>query len=424
MKERYGQGYKIATALVERLINGPPIKSEDGNALQKLSIALTNCKNTLQDVGYLSKVDNPDSLQKIVRRLPLPLRRSWRDKADDITNDEQREITFHDFAKFADAKARAMAHPVFGDVKDDPKVGKKDSKGSINRRGANFATSGNDGHHTDVNNKQPDSSISSTVTMRLPAKCPFCNSHHVLVRCKDFKKLRVGQRLQFVRSKGLCVNCLLSGHFVRECPKSSFCKVSGCQSKHSTYLHPQRDAQDPEETSPHENTNEHEVSVPGGNAASNAQSSFISADGQCASIGAGKSATALPIVPVRVKAKGSNRSTITYAFLDSGSNTTFCSYKLVETLGIEGDKTRLSLTTLGKQNCMMSCNLFSLEVLDLEDNYFVDLPSVFSVPSLPVSNDSIPTQEDVIRFPYLRDLQIRTIDSDIGLLIGCDVPKA
>ena len=125
-------------------------------------------------------------------------------------------------------------------------------------------------------------------------------------------------------------------------------------------------------------------------------------------------------MPVRVKAKGSNRSNVN----DCGSNTSFCSNKLVETLGIEGERTRLSLTTLGKQNCMIRCNLFSLEVFDLDENNFVELPSVFSVPSLPVSNDSIPTQEDVISFPYLRDLQIQTIDSDIGLLIGCDVPKA
>ena len=96
----------------------------------------------------------------------------------------------------------------------------------------------------------------------------------------------------------------------------------------------------------------------------------------------------------------------------------------METLGIEGDKTRLSLTTLGKQNCVMSCNLFSLEAFDLDENHFADLPSVFSVPKLPVSIDSIPSQEDVISFPYLRDLQIRTIDADIGLLIGCDVLKA
>ena len=53
LKERYGQGYKIATALVERLMSRRPMKNKDSKALQKLSIALTNCMNTLQDVGYL-----------------------------------------------------------------------------------------------------------------------------------------------------------------------------------------------------------------------------------------------------------------------------------------------------------------------------------------------------------------------------------
>ena len=106
-----------------------------------------------------------------MRRLPHTLRRSWRDKADDITNNEHREITFHDLAKFVDAKARAMIHPVFGDIKDDPRIGRKDSKGSTNRRGANFATSMNDGGRTDVN-KQPDSSLDSTMATRLPPKCP------------------------------------------------------------------------------------------------------------------------------------------------------------------------------------------------------------------------------------------------------------
>ena len=48
----------------------------------------------------------------------------------------------------------------------------------------------------------------------------------------------------------------------------------------------------------------------------------------------------------------------------------------------------------------MNCNLYSQEVFDLAENYFVDLPSVFSVLSLPVSSDSIPTLEDVISFSY------------------------
>ena len=59
-----------------------------------------------------------------------------------------------------DAKASAMAHPVFGDIKDDPKVDRMDSKGSTIK------------------------------------EAPILQ--------EDFKKLRVGQRPQFVRSQGLC----------------------------------------------------------------------------------------------------------------------------------------------------------------------------------------------------------------------------
>ncbi|XP_044172087.1 uncharacterized protein LOC122956485 [Acropora millepora] len=93
-------------------------------------------------------------------------------------------------------------------------------------------------------------------------------------------------------------------------------------------------------------------------------------------------------------------------------------------LDIEGEKTRLSLTTLSKHNCITECVLFSLEVFDLAENNLVELPTMFSVPVLPVSKDSIPRQDDLLRFPYLRGIQIPSIDSEIGLLIGSDVPKA
>ena len=46
LKERYGQNYRIAAAHVQRLIEGPPIKSEDGTALQQFSVQLTSCTNT------------------------------------------------------------------------------------------------------------------------------------------------------------------------------------------------------------------------------------------------------------------------------------------------------------------------------------------------------------------------------------------
>lgn len=95
LKERYGQSYKIATAYVSQITNGPPIRNKDGTALQKFSVLLTSCKNTLKEIGCLSKIENPDSLQKVVERLSFPLRQKWRDVADDITY-KQREVTFED----------------------------------------------------------------------------------------------------------------------------------------------------------------------------------------------------------------------------------------------------------------------------------------------------------------------------------------
>ena len=68
LKKRYGQGYRIACAFVDKLANGPPIKSEDGDALRRFSTTLTGCKNTLKEIGYLSKIENPDTLKAIVNR--------------------------------------------------------------------------------------------------------------------------------------------------------------------------------------------------------------------------------------------------------------------------------------------------------------------------------------------------------------------
>lgn len=140
LKERYGQGYKLATALEDRLTNGLPIKHKEGNALQKFFVLLTSCENTLQEIGYLNKIENPESHQKVVKRLPFPLRLKWRDVADDITNNAQREITFTDLTKFMKARARALTHPVFGNISGDSKGTCKNLKGSKNRKGSNFAT--------------------------------------------------------------------------------------------------------------------------------------------------------------------------------------------------------------------------------------------------------------------------------------------
>ncbi len=106
LKSRYGQNYKIAVACITKVIHGPPIKAEDGPALERYSVLLTSCKNTLKEIGYINKIENSDPLQRIIEHLPFGLRQKWRDMADSITETEKREVTIEDVTNFVERKAR------------------------------------------------------------------------------------------------------------------------------------------------------------------------------------------------------------------------------------------------------------------------------------------------------------------------------
>ena len=48
--------------------------------------------------------------------------------------------------------------------------------------------------------------------------------------------------------------------------------------------------------------------------------------------------TGIGVILVRVRAKGSDKSVITYSFLDNGSNPSFCTESFMKKLGINGQQ--------------------------------------------------------------------------------------
>ena len=133
--------------------------------------------------------------------------------------------------------------------------------------------------------------------------------------------------------------------------------------------------------------------------------------------------TGLAVVPVKVKAPGQDVAVETYAFLDSGSNSSFCSEDLAHQLGLSGQQTTLALTTMEKENSRAESHIVRLEVLDLEEDNLVELPMVFTRPKLPVSTDNAANQENIDRWPHLAGIKIPRIDAGVGLLIGSDAPE-
>lgn len=408
LKSRYGQPYKIASAYVDKVVNGPQIKSEDGEALQKFSVLLTSCRNTLKETKYLSKIDNPDSLRGIVNRLPYDARKRWRFTADNISEREDRQVTLDDIANFVEREARAATHPVFGDISGNLKDKESHKKKPpVRPKGSSFGTqTGKTDAKKDKQEEKKESGYSR------PVKCIFCHSSHVLRECKMFQQKSYSEREEFAKKKGLCFNCLIPYHRARDCRKPAAC--TDCGGKHAMILHP---PPPPNSERQSEDTNQSEMT--------GINNGFVEIEKtQCSSFGVSRSRIGLAVVPVKVKAEGSRNIVVTHAFLDGGSNSTFCTEALLKQLGLHGKKTEFSLTTIEKENSITKSSLVSLELFDLEEENLVELPTVFSVKSLPVSAEDVPKQDDVDRWPHLHGIQVSELDVPVGLLVGNDNIKA
>ena len=170
-------------------------------------------------------------------RLPFSVRQKWRKVADEITEAKAREVTIADIADFVEKKAHILTHPIFGDIISKPKSKSViDGKRPANRRLSSLAA---DAHNA---SSSTDSGVSDDTLVLGPREptlsCPLCKATHWLSQCKDFRRRNVSERYQIAREEELCHKCLIPGHYAPVCPKTSFCKVDGCEDKHSTFLHP------------------------------------------------------------------------------------------------------------------------------------------------------------------------------------------
>ena len=70
---------------------------------------------------------------------------------------------------------------------------------------------------------------------RPPERCRLCKSAHSLDDCEKFAKMSYAEKLEVVKSNGLCLGCLRYGHMKRDCRGKKVCAT--CKGFHPTSLH-------------------------------------------------------------------------------------------------------------------------------------------------------------------------------------------
>ena len=133
-----------------------------------------------------------------------------------------------------------------------------------------------------------------------------------------------------MRQNKLCDYCFKQGHNAWFCRNDNLYTVKGCQRKHHHLLHRDWKPAHAEEDQSHASTC---------NPSTVGMTSSISKESILNQV-------FLNVVPVRVYSKKSCVDTL--AFLDQSSMTTLCDEHLLKSLGISGEKTSYSITTVNQ----------------------------------------------------------------------------
>lgn len=412
LQHHYGDELKIASAYIEKALKWPQIKSEDGKLLSAYALFLIGCHNTMQDVDYMAEMDNPTNMRVVISKLPYKMRENWRNVAYDIHERTGRRARFSDLVEYIDRQAKVKNDPLFGDIQEQTSadVGKK-SKASdfkqkkVTTKGSSFVTSVSTEQkkESETSNRGTKAQLDKTVC----ARCLFCQKNHALNSCFKFKEQAHLDKIEFLKTKGLCFGCLTQGHLSKDCKRRLTCQE--CSKMHPSILHI---AKENSLTSSSCDENK-----PGRRTASIDHET-------CGYTGAGNSECILAIVPVKIKSKKSNKIVKTFAFIDQGSSATFCTESLMRDLNLRGRKTEILLRTMGQEKSVHSHILSDLEISGLESEDYIELPKVFTQKEIPVKQENIPHQQDLEKWPYLRQVNLPHLNAEVGLLIGANAHKA
>lgn len=365
------------------------------------------------------------TLTKITAKLPSYSGTNWCRYAYE-TRRKSGSITFRDFVKFVKEESDLANDPIFSldALKRERKLHEKpDNKfsksrfGNQSKAGSSFVT------NTEQNEQFSRHFVSSR--QEVP-KCPSCSKAHHLEKCPEFKGKTLEQRRDVVLSQGLCFGCFKKGHLSSGCRSRMKCEQ--CGKLHPTLLHDIKPNRPFTRQGPRPKKEEPKLDPPI-EPANEAVNAHVGMCGSSSHTEKDDIITAM-FIPVILSHKDRpNVEVRVYALLDDGSDSTFVVDSVVKDLGVGGTEMTLKLNTMHGQTSVTVHRIDGLVVQKLDRSELpIPLPKTYSRESIPSKREQIPTPEIASKWVHLEGIkdQIPSLqrDMEIGLLIGCNCPKA
>ena len=393
LARRYGDPFTVANAFRSKLDNWPKISNKDNLALRKYADFLRQCRAAMKSNACLQVLSDPLQNQRMLAKLPDWMVPRWGRKVANIKKESGQFPSFQAFTEFVVEEANIACDPVTSlqALKRDTSTSEtKNSSGKSAKSRVIMSTGASEGK-----------------------SCLMCQKDHWLDHCPVFKNKDMQDRKAFVKEKRLCFGCLRPGHVSKSCKHRLKCDT--CSKRHPTCLHG--------DIKPSKMPTKSEENDQGVVSSSTAHSGVSHLNDT------GNTSKSSMIVPVWVSHCDSpDREMLTYALLDTQSDTTFILDEVCNDLDVEGRAANLSLSTMTAKNYVVECKrIDGLNVKAYNSPLKLTLPPTYTRNIMPANRDHIPTPAMAMKWPHLHriaDSLTPLMDCEVGLLIGYNCSTA
>ena len=386
LEKRYGDPFVVANAFRDKLDSWPRIPPRDGMALRNYADFLRQCETATRSIGTLEVLNDERESRKMLSKFPDWLVGRWARKVADKKEQDRKFPTFCEFAKFIEKEANTACDPVTilqGLKGDEIRHKSLEPHGELDKNDRKRTTGANS-FPTRVDESP---SKGQKGNLHQSRECPLCNKTHNLDSCTTFLSMKVGERKEFPKKKGLCFGCLSKGHLSKYCRRRLTCKT--CSKSHPTSLH----GDTKEESKISANSGAEDTQQEFKSVSSNIQINLFSEVKDCSQYSM--------TVPVRISHRDRpGEEQLVYALLDTQSDTTFILEHTCDALELDGPKVQLLLSTMtAKEQKVSSRNISGLLVRGYNSETNIPLPAAYCRGAIPANRDHIPTADMARKWP-------------------------
>ena len=184
--------------------------------------------NQINNLPGLACLNYASAIRPIVDNLPNFLRFKWEKKVVSYAEENNDDyLGFHIFAVMMQKQAKLKNHPNVWAGEAVPEHAKKNDK------------QGNGDRHTKVYRTETNDDDQSDERKHEKHCCYHDRKGHELLDCKAFIAKRVEEKMEWLKSVGLCFRCLSGKHRAKDCKEV---KCTECSStRHLVILHKEKE---------------------------------------------------------------------------------------------------------------------------------------------------------------------------------------